>query len=174
MVTTLPEQIDHSPVDGPGSRGGDRRTSGRAVAKARRPLAILLMLFTAGAALLLLAGWTLVSLGSGTNSDLIFYRVKMSDLPIQVTENGSLQSQKTTELRCEVENFGRERSGTQILTIVPNGEYVKEGDLLVELDSALIRNIVAAVRREFPGMAKPDDIFAYLVVLSLYTTYPCR
>ena len=43
-----------------------------------------------------------------------------------------------------------------------------------ELDSALIRNIVAAVRREFPGMAKPDDIFAYLVVLSLYTTYPCR
>jgi len=43
-----------------------------------------------------------------------------------------------------------------------------------ELDPALIRNIVAAVRREFPDMAKPDDNFAYLVVLSLYNTYPCR
>ena len=43
-----------------------------------------------------------------------------------------------------------------------------------ELDATLIRNIVAAVRREFPDMAQPDDNFAYLVVLSLYTTYPCR
>ena len=43
-----------------------------------------------------------------------------------------------------------------------------------ELDLTLVRNIVAAVRREFPDMAKPDDNFAYLVVLSLYIAYPCR
>ena len=43
-----------------------------------------------------------------------------------------------------------------------------------QLDLALVRNIVAAVRREFPEMAKPDDNFANLVVLSLYNVYPCR
>jgi hypothetical protein len=43
-----------------------------------------------------------------------------------------------------------------------------------EIDLTLLRNIVAAVRREFPDMAKPEDNFAFLVVLSLYNTYPCR
>jgi len=70
---------------------------------------------------------------------LVFHTVKRADLPIKVTESGSLQSQKTTELRCEVENLRHGRAGTQILTIVPNGRNVKEGDLLVELDSAIIR-----------------------------------
>ena len=43
-----------------------------------------------------------------------------------------------------------------------------------EVDDALIRNIVNAVVKEHPDMAKPDDNFAYLVVLSLYNVYPCR
>lgn len=43
-----------------------------------------------------------------------------------------------------------------------------------EIDTGLIRNIIAAVQREHPDMAKPDDNFAYLVVLSLYDAYPCR
>jgi len=70
---------------------------------------------------------------------LVFYTVKRADLPIKVTESGTLQSQKTIELVCEVENLGHGRAGTQILTIVPNGKNVEEGDLLVELDSAIIR-----------------------------------
>ncbi|MBN4083153.1 hypothetical protein JYU08_00550 [bacterium AH-315-B06] len=43
-----------------------------------------------------------------------------------------------------------------------------------EIDVTLVRNIIAAVRREHPDMAEPGDNFAYLVVLSLYSTYPCR
>lgn len=129
MVTTTPEQVDHSPATGRApashSAGGGRTT-------------FVVSLLIAGAVLVAVAAWTFAFDGSSTNATLIFYEVKRSDLPIQVTENGNLQSQKTTELRCEVENFGRERSGTQILTIVENGDYVKEGDLLVELDSALI------------------------------------
>jgi HlyD family secretion protein len=39
-----------------------------------------------------------------------------------------------------VENVGSERDGTQILSIVPNGKDVKEGELLVELDAALIQD----------------------------------
>ena len=42
-----------------------------------------------------------------------------------------------------------------------------------EIDVPLIRNVIAAVRREHPDMANPGDNFAYLAVLSLYTAYPC-
>jgi hypothetical protein len=43
-----------------------------------------------------------------------------------------------------------------------------------EIDEKLIRGIVSAVRREHPDIAKPEDNFAYIVVLSLYDAYPCR
>ena len=43
-----------------------------------------------------------------------------------------------------------------------------------EIDIGLVRNVIAAVQREHPDIAKPDDNFAYLVVLSLYDAYPCR
>ncbi len=70
---------------------------------------------------------------------LVLYTIKRGTLPITVTERGNLESQKTEEIICEVENFGGDRSGmtgTQILYVVPNGSSVKKGDLLVELDSA--------------------------------------
>ena len=131
MATTLPEHVGHSPIDG--------RTSPEATTGGTRKLVVVL-LGAAATVFVLVAAWSLAFDETSTNTALIFYTVKRTDLPIQVTENGSLQSQKTTELRCEVENFGRERSGTQILSIVPNGETVKKGDLLVELDSALIED----------------------------------
>lgn len=43
-----------------------------------------------------------------------------------------------------------------------------------EIDEDLVRGIVGAVRREHPDIAKPEDNFAYVVVLALYDTYPCR
>jgi hypothetical protein len=42
-----------------------------------------------------------------------------------------------------------------------------------EIDEELVRGIVQAVRREHPDIARPQDNFAYVVVLSLYDTYPC-
>lgn len=43
-----------------------------------------------------------------------------------------------------------------------------------EIDTDLLRNIMAAVQREHPDMAKPGDNYAYLLVLALYEAYPCR
>jgi len=85
------------------------------------------------------AAWvaSTVEMGGGEKT-LVFYTVTRGDLPINITESGNLQSQITTELRCAVENLGPQREGTQILTIVPDGADVKRGELLVELDSALI------------------------------------
>ena len=123
MVTANPEQVEsHVPERSP---AGNRSV-------------LLPSLLVAGIALAAVAAWSFSSDSASLDTTLVFYKVKRSDLPIQVTENGNLQSQTTTAVRCEVENFGRDRSGTQILSIVENGADVKKGDLLVELDSALI------------------------------------
>lgn len=86
--------------------------------------------------------WSILSNSSPNQGQYVFYTVTKSDLPIVVTERGSLESQIRTEIRCEVENSSLDRGGnygTQIIFIVPNGSAVKKGDLLVELDSAAIR-----------------------------------
>ena len=86
--------------------------------------------------------WSVFSNSNANQGKYVFYEVTKSDLPIVVTERGSLESQIRTEIRCEVENSSVDRGGnygTQIIFIVPNGSAVKKGDLLVELDSAAIR-----------------------------------
>ena len=144
MATTMPEKTDRSTVEGPSAVVFEDSAAVRDVptAGSRRIGRKLLLaaLIAAGTALTVFAAWTLVFDGGSVDTRLVFYEVRKSDLPIQITENGSLTSQTTTELRCEVENVGREREGTQILSIVPNGENVKKGDLLVELDAALIHD----------------------------------
>ncbi len=91
----------------------------------------------------LAVGWNMLMGGGAKAPDtLVYYTVRRSTLPITVTERGNLESQNTEEITCEVENFGGDRSGvtgTQILFIVANGCSVKTGDLLVELDSAPLK-----------------------------------
>ena len=43
-----------------------------------------------------------------------------------------------------------------------------------EIDIGLVSDTVDAVRKGHPDIAKPQDNFAYIVVLSLYDAYPCR
>ena len=66
-----------------------------------------------------------------------------ADLPIEVTERGNLESQIQTSVKCEVEAVSFDRgsgtNGTQIIYIVPNGSTVGKGDLLVELDTAAMK-----------------------------------
>ena len=81
-------------------------------------------------------------IGQGGNQQAyVFHPVKKADLPIVVTERGSLESQVETTITCRVENVGdRGSSGTQIIYIVPNGSAVEKDQLLVEFDSATIRD----------------------------------
>ena len=93
-------------------------------------------------AVLAAAARNIVGKGSGEET-FVFYRVNRTDLPIVVTERGNLESQVETTVRCEVENVSVDRGGnygTQIIFIVPNGAAVAEGELIVELDSSVIRD----------------------------------
>lgn len=102
-------------------------------------------LFLAGAVATI--GWwqpwkSPIETGPQANGTLVYYSVGRADLPITVRERGALASQHETKIICELETvYGQ--YGTRILTLVPNGTPVKKGDLLVEFDSAPLRDRLA-------------------------------
>lgn len=67
---------------------------------------------------------------------LAFYETKRGDFLISVVEGGNLEAVNEVSLRSEVEGVAR------IIFIVPEGSYVKKGDLLVELDSSSTQDLV--------------------------------
>jgi HlyD family secretion protein len=64
------------------------------------------------------------------------YEVKRGDFLVSVVEGGTLQAVNELSIRNEVEGTAR------IIYIVPEGSYVKKGDLLVELDSSQAQDAV--------------------------------
>src|SRR5688572_16987954 len=62
-----------------------------------------------------------------------FFRVKRGDMLISVVEGGALKAVKESIIRSEFEGISR------IISIVPEGTYVKEGQVLVELDSSELK-----------------------------------
>lgn len=65
-----------------------------------------------------------------------FYTAKRGDMLISVLEGGALKAVKEAIIRSEFEGISR------IISIVPEGTYVKKGDLLVELDSSELKDRV--------------------------------
>lgn len=69
------------------------------------------------------------TIGDDATRETAYYEVKRGNLLISVVEGGSLEAVSETSIRNMVEGTGR------IIRIVPEGTFVKKGDLLVELDS---------------------------------------
>lgn len=65
-----------------------------------------------------------------------FYKVKRGDMLISVVEGGALRAVKESLIRSEFEGISR------IISIVPEGTYVKAGDIVVELDSSELKDRV--------------------------------
>ena len=97
----------------------------------------LILLFVVGS-VMVIASVAMLSGGLGSsNQTLIYYTVSPTDLAINVTERGNLESQDEVDVICMVDDIrGDEIHGTPIIWIVPNGSAVKKGDLLVQFDSA--------------------------------------
>jgi len=67
-----------------------------------------------------------------SDSNMATHTVKRENLLISVTEDGNLESASNIDVKCEIPG------GSTILWIVPDGTQVKEGEKIVELDSATI------------------------------------
>src|SRR6185503_5546420 len=65
-----------------------------------------------------------------------FHKVKRGDMLISVVEGGALKAVKESIIRSEFEGISR------IISIVPEGTYVKQGQMLVELDSSELKDRV--------------------------------
>jgi multidrug efflux pump subunit AcrA (membrane-fusion protein) len=73
----------------------------------------------------------------GEESGPLVHRVEAGEFIHDITERGEIQSASNVEIRCEVQS--RNMSGTTILEIIPEGAYVKEGEILVKLDSSALK-----------------------------------
>jgi HlyD family secretion protein len=97
----------------------------------RRPLLVVIV------AVAVLAVVVVVARGSRpTAPEARYYPVKRSDFLISIVEGGTLEAVREEVIRSEVEGTAR------IISIVPEGSYVKKGDLLVELDSSASQDTV--------------------------------
>ena len=89
-------------------------------------------------ALLLVASWVFHRFSRSDPTQYIYYPVKRNDFLVSIIEGGTLKAVREVTVRSELEGVAR------ILSIVPEGTNVHKGDLLVELDSADLRERVSA------------------------------
>jgi len=92
----------------------------------------------AALALLFVAGWVFHRFSRSDPTQYIYYPVKRNDFLVSIIEGGTLKAVREVTVRSELEGVAR------ILSIVPEGTNVHKGDLLVELDSADLRERVSA------------------------------
>jgi len=68
----------------------------------------------------------------------MLHRASKSEFVHEIVDRGNIESANNVEIKCEVKAKGG--GGTTILEIVPEGTYVRPGDVLVRLDSSLLEN----------------------------------
>jgi len=86
------------------------------------------------AAALLFGGWKILRSGSREESVSATFRVKKGPLAINVMESGTIKAREQIIIKNQVE--GR----TSIIYLIPEGTIVKQGDLLVQLDSSTLED----------------------------------
>lgn len=92
----------------------------------RRPV----LLGAAAVMLMLLVLWVWLKPSQAGGTATAYHEVGRGDFTVSVVEGGTLAAVREISIRNEVEGTAR------IIYIVPEGNYVKKGELLVELDSA--------------------------------------
>jgi HlyD family secretion protein len=93
-----------------------------------------------GLVVLPVLAWQFLPSFSSEASDVVplLHVVEKGEFIHEITERGSVESASNIEVRCEVQAQGS--AGTRILEIVPEGTYVKAGDLICRLDSSALEN----------------------------------
>jgi multidrug efflux pump subunit AcrA (membrane-fusion protein) len=64
--------------------------------------------------------------------------VQQDEFIHEITERGNVESASNIEVRCEVQS--QNSAGTRIIEIIPEGTYVRKGDLICRLDSSALEN----------------------------------
>jgi RND family efflux transporter MFP subunit len=136
---------DHAATSDAAHRRVQASVNGRLPRSRRWPWTLLLLLIGLGTIAYVV--WLYLPIGSGASSIHVLHEVKRGTLTVEVVERGNLESTKNVVHLCEVESRVSGKSGgTTILWLIPAGSEVKEGDLLVELESSYIEDLEKAQR----------------------------
>ncbi len=74
----------------------------------------------------------------------LIHTITRGDLVVTVTEQGTLESSKNTEIKCKVRGGYGGRGGDSTVTwVIPAGTVVRPGDELVRLDTKIIEETVS-------------------------------
>ena len=72
------------------------------------------------------------------------YAITRGNLIVSVTEEGTLESSKNTEVKCQIRGGYGGRGGQSTVTwVIPSGSIVKAGDELVRLDTKIIEETIS-------------------------------
>jgi HlyD family secretion protein len=121
------DPVAEPPADGPARTA--RPTSNRR-AGARTWIAAVIVVAVCLTALLIFRLSSSPPVDPSTLSGELTYRGPRGDLLISFTERGSIKAARSVPIYSSVEGM------STIVTLVPEGTYVSEGDTLVELDSS--------------------------------------
>lgn len=102
-----------------------------------RPRARLVLAATAALALVLAVWLAISGPSNGRSTPHTYYPVRRSDFLISIVEGGTIKAVHEETVRSQLEGVAR------IISIVPEGTFVRKGDLLVELDSAELRERIS-------------------------------
>lgn len=99
-------------------------------------LTLIVIVIIAAAALL---GWWFLLRDTGAQGPQVITNV-VSRAPYEfvVIEQGEIEAANATELKCEVKSRTGGSGGVTILEVLPEGTQVKQGDVLVKLDSSAL------------------------------------
>jgi HlyD family secretion protein len=93
---------------------------------------------TAVALVVVVAGvWFFWFRGPLVRTDLVTAKVEYKDLQLKVVERGSLEAIENHDIKCEVK--AGSRGAPKIQWVVNNGDLVKKGDLLVDIDDSYLK-----------------------------------
>jgi len=83
-------------------------------------------------------------------------QVTRGDMLVTITEEGTLESSKNTEIKCEIRGGYGGRGGMSTVTsVIPAGSVVEKGDVLVRLDTKIIEETISLGKTD-TNIAKAD------------------
>jgi len=89
--------------------------------------------------------WLRESTADRDSQKLLTTEVIRTSFTVAVLDQGTLESAENVNHYCEVEGrSGGRDGGTTILWVIPEGSQVEQGDLIVELDTAYLQEMIQA------------------------------
>ncbi len=140
FVSTFVREETHSqPKSERTQRGGDGQDSSHG-----RLWKLCLLAIASLSVLVLGTAFVWVSMGSQKSAPALTHAIMRGTLMVTVTEQGTLESSRNTEIKCEIRGgYGGRGGRSTVIWVIQPGTVVQAGDELVRLDTQRIEETVS-------------------------------